>query len=90
MRGSLALAIGGSNSGGGDFYSALFFLLFFLIGISLAIDLKGCAETFYRFVSGVMPGGGGMATPRTIRLVGSVMAVLGFIGVVTEVVAFLG
>ncbi|MEV8411593.1 hypothetical protein AB0R12_39515 [Streptomyces niveus] len=60
--------------------------ILFIFGIVLAIDWKGAAERFYRLTSTVTFGFVGSATPRTLRFGGAVIALLGLMGVIAEIV----
>ncbi|MEU9745572.1 hypothetical protein [Streptomyces niveus] len=52
----------------------------------LAFDWKGAAERFFHLTSTVTLGFVGAATPRTLRFAGAVIALLGLIGIIVELV----
>ncbi|MEV8345204.1 hypothetical protein [Streptomyces niveus] len=87
---SPATFLAGRASSDADPVSIAICGILFVVGIVLAIDWKGAAERFYSLTSTVTFGFVGFATPRTLRFVGAVIALLGLIGVIAEIVVEIG
>ncbi|MGW6309003.1 hypothetical protein [Streptomyces niveus] len=83
---STATSLAGRASSDADPISIVICGILFIVGIVLAFDWKGAAERFYHMTSTVTFGFVGLATPRTLRFVGAVIALLGLIGVIVEIV----
>ncbi|MFE5666791.1 hypothetical protein ACFQ7W_23060 [Streptomyces niveus] len=83
---SPATFLAGRASSDADPVSIAICGILFIVGIVLVFDWKGAAERFYRLTSTVTFGFVGFATTRTLRFGGAVVALLGLIGVIVEIV----
>lgn len=84
MRTSTAILLAGRASSDADPVSLVICGILLIVGSVLAFDWKGAAEHFYHLTSTVTFGFVGAATPRTLRFTGAVIALLGLIGMIVE------